>query len=346
MRRKIQFKIPDDFKPTTQKDVNDNKVEKEASQAFQNFSAPHQDSSRKKVLLVIAGSKMRDDNDSQYYPNYLKKMAKENPNHDFLVLNVDNSFLATETDKSVEESNVKLHLLKGELNPLTSPDFYTKIGDNLQHFDKVVFCSHISKCGHLYFDPLHKHCQKQEIDCITIGAYEEQSPCCIIKDPKLIKEDFIPLSFFQNKQYIDDNLTEIQDLQTQINTGISAIFGLLSKTFGTNEKKEKKQEFIEEKKESKPEFVDFYTGIEDPNFQKAVNRFVKKPPFTKEDKETVSRIIGVGVGAVVGLTCVSALGLGIVSAPAIAIVAGTVLVGATAFSLINEKNQNNNFSRK
>lgn len=218
----------------------------------------------------------------------------------------------------------------------------------MHRFDKVVFCSHTCQVGALDFQPLHRHCQKQDIDCIAIGAYFNKSPCCIIKEP-LIKQDHVLLDYFEKIHFfINRNLLpkEVMDdgfLDSQKISKLSFVFKFLDIDFGSSKTDEDKKKIVEEKKaENQYQSIELFTGIEDENFIKAVNRFVKKPLFTKKDKEAFSQIIGVGAGAVAGLTCVSALGLGIVSVPAIAIVAGTTIAGATAFYLINQEINKNN----
>lgn len=314
---------------------------------FKNFFQKNNDPKRKKVLLVISGSYKDDGCNSQYYPNYLKEMAQSNPNCEFLVLNIDPHFTTNLSPEGIEiEKNVDLKLLKGHLNPAKNPQFYSEIGNNLQHFDKVIFCSHTCEVGALDFHPLHRHCEKQEIDCITIGAYFDYHPCCIIKEP-LIQQEYVPHELFNKDHfYIDRDLLPEEGLEkyflhsNQIST-LSFVFRFLDINFGSATTDANKKIAVEQRKRENPtNSIELYTGIEDPDFIKAVGNFIN--PEQKKSTPAESAIIGAGVGVITGLACVSALGLGIVSAPALAIVAGTAIVGASAFYLINQEIQKNN----
>jgi len=333
------------------------------TKVFESFFQKKNDSLRQKVLLVISGSyiaKRGDKNeelDSQFYPNYLKKMAQSNPNCDFLVLNIDPNFTTNLSPEVTEKKeNVDLKLLKGHLNPAKNPQFYSEIGNNLHRFNKVVFCSHTCQDGALDFNPLHHHCREQGIDCITIGAYFDYHPCCIIKEP-LIKQKYVPIDFFnKNYFYIDRDLLLEEGVKNnflnsnQIST-LSFVFRFLDINFGSATTDTDKKIAVEETKKRNPEAdsIELFTGIEDPDFIKAVGNFInteqKKSTPTQPSQPTQSAtpaesaIIGAGVGVITGLACVSALGLGIVSAPALAIVAGTTIAGATAFYLINQEIQ-------
>jgi len=323
---------------------NDNKLLE--TNVFENFFQQNSDQSKKKVLLVISGSYMEGEDRSQSYPNYLKTIAKSNSDCDFLVLNIDPKFTTNLNPEGDIAKNVNLKFLKGHLNPVKNPQFYSEIGNNLHRFDKVVFCSHTCQVGALDFQPLHRHCQKQDTDCITIGAYFNESPCCIIKEP-LIKQDRVFLNFFEGthffidrhlipKEGTKDGLPDSQEILK-----LSFVFDFLDIAFDSNKTDEDKKTIVEEKKtENQHKSIELFTGIEDPDFIKAVTKFVQEkevlsPKSDLESKE-LTTIFGLGTGAIVGLTCVSALGLGIVSAPAIAIVAGTTIAGATAFYLINQ----------
>jgi hypothetical protein len=233
---------------------------------FKSFLQKNSDLSRTKALLVISGSHIDGENHSQSYPNYLKEMAKSNPNCDFLVLNIDPNFTTNLSPEGIEiEKNVDLKLLKGHLNPAKNPQFYSEIGNNLQHFDKVIFCSHTCEVGALDFHPLHRHCEKQEIDCITIGAYFNESPCYIISKPNLIEDDFVPPALFdKTRWFIDsDNLSKLPNQDK-----ISSIVDFFSTTPPTNSDSVKTHSGIEDS-------VTTYSGIEDSAFIKSVSEFVK-----------------------------------------------------------------------
>jgi hypothetical protein len=227
---------------------------------FKNFLQKNSDPSRQKALLVISGSHIEGENNSQSYPNYLKEMSKSKPDCDFLVLNIDPNFTTNLSPEGIEiEKNVDLKLLKGYLNPAKNPQFYSEIGNNLQHFDKVIFCSHTCEVGALDFHPLHRHCEKQGIDCITIGAYFNESPCCIISKPNLIEDDFVPLILFQKiNWFIDsDNLSELQPPQDQDKIKIISLIDF----FSTN---------------TPPNLgLETHPGIKDPALIKSVSEFVK-----------------------------------------------------------------------
>ena len=339
---------------TLRKDQDDDKKLLETD-VFESFFQKKSDSSRKKILLVISGSHKDDGCNSQYYPNYLKEMARSNPDCDFLVLNIDPHFTTNLSPEVTEKKeNVDLKLLKGHLNPAKNPQFYSQIGNNLHRFNKVVFCSHTCQVGALDFNPLHHHCQEKEIDCITIGAYFDYHPCCIIKEP-LIQQKYVPLEFFnKDRFYIDRDLLPKEGLENyfpdsnQIST-LSFVFRFLDIDFGSATTDTDKKIAVEERKKKNPtNSIELFTGIEDPDFIKAVGNFInpeqtkltpaQPSPPTQSATPAESAIIGAGVGVITGLACVSALGLGIVSAPAIAIVAGTAIVGASAFYLINQEN--------
>lgn len=100
------------------------------TKVFENFFEQKNDTSRKKVLLVISGSHKDEEDRSQSYPNYLKAMAQSNPNCDFLVLNIDPEFTTNLSPEGIEiERNVDLKFLKGHLNPVKNPRFYSEIGN-------------------------------------------------------------------------------------------------------------------------------------------------------------------------------------------------------------------------
>jgi hypothetical protein len=274
-------------------------------------------------------------------------MARSNPNCDFLVLNIDPNFTTNLSPEVTEKKeNVDLKLLKGHLNPAKNPQFYSEIGNNLHRFNKVVFCSHTCPAGALDFHPLHRHCEEKKIDCITIGAYFNQSPCCIIRQT-LIQENYVHEKFFDTLHwYIDDELIRGDSNQFP---KLLFVLDFFQKQFGLNENDQDKKNYVETKKRNpEADSIELFTGIEDPDFIRAVGNFVdleKKQSNSTQSKSTVeykstaeSIIIGAGVGVITGLACVSALGLGIVSAPALAIVPGTAIVGASAFYLINQEN--------
>lgn len=321
---------------------NDNKLLE--TKVFKNFLLQNSDDSRKKVLLVISGSYMEGEDRSQSYPNYLREMAQSNPDCDFLVLNIDPNFTTNLNPEGDIAKNVNLKFLKGHLNPVKNPQFYSEIGNNLYRFDKVVFCSHTYQLGVFEFNSLPLHCKTQGTDCITIGAYWNQSPCCIMRDP-LIEKDFIPTIHPD---------TEESTLSKEDKNTISAIGGFLSLSFGAVQSEADKNSAFAERKTAlqtalRSRAPDCFFNIEDKNFIKAVTQFVgekevlppksdlesKKVLSPKSDLESkeLTTIFGLGTGAIVGLTCVSA--------PAFAIVAGTTIAGATAFYLINQEVQNN-----
>jgi hypothetical protein len=152
------------------------------SNVFRFFNRDKGQNGRKKIFLLIAGSYLADDNSEQFYPNYLKDAAATNPDCDFLVLNVDpnDRYFAGVRMPNIPE-NITLRFLSGIIQPLKSKKFYREIANGLQHFSKVIFCSHTDPLGFLYFHSLHRHCQKQDIDCMTIGAYYTPSPCLYTK---------------------------------------------------------------------------------------------------------------------------------------------------------------------
>jgi hypothetical protein len=235
---------------------------------FKNFLQKNSDPSRQKVLLIISGSHIDGENHSQSYPNYLKEMSKSKPDCDFLVLNIDPNFTTNLSPEGIEiEKNVDLKLLKGYLNPTKNPQFYSEIGNNLQHFDKVIFCSHTCEVGVLDFHPLHRHCEKQGIDCITIGAYFNESPCCIISKPNLIEDDFVPLILFQKiNWFIDsDSLSQLPD-QDKIKI-ISFI------------------DFFSTKIPPNLDSVITHSGIEDPALIKSVSEFVKSEKTSSRSQD-------------------------------------------------------------
>ena len=236
---------------------------------FKNFLQKNSDPSRQKALLVISGSHIDGENHSQSYPNYLKEMSKSKPDCDFLVLNIDPNFTTNLSPEGIEiEKNVDLKLLKGYLNPTKNPQFYSEIGNNLQHFDKVIFCSHTCEVGALDFHPLHRHCEKQGIDCITIGAYFNESPCCIISKPNLIEDDFVPLILFQKINWFinSDKLSELKPPQDQ-----DKIISFID-FFSTN---------------TPPnlDFVETYPGIKDPALIKSVSEFVKSEKTSSRSQD-------------------------------------------------------------
>jgi hypothetical protein len=368
----IDSKLPGLEKTTMSQALEDDKQNDDEllkTKVFEDFFQQKNDSERKKILLVISGSYIEGEDHSQSYPNYLKEMAQSNYNCDFLVLNIDPKFATNLNPADIEiEKNVDLKFLKGHLNPVKNPQFYSEIGNNLHRFDKVVFCSHTCQVGALDFHPLHRHCQKQGTDCITIGAYFNESPCCIIKEP-LIKQDHVFLDFFEKTHFfIDRDLipkegTKNGLLDSQKILKLSFVFKFLDIDFGSDKTDEDKKTIVEEKKvENQYKSIELFTGIEDEDFITAVTQFVQEKevlptpidvsqnsPSTSDSKsksdlesKELTTIFGLGTGAIVGLTCVSALGLGIVSAPAFAIVAGTTIAGATAFYLINQEIQKNN----
>lgn len=330
---------------------SDKKNDKELlqTQVFENFFKQNSDNSRKKVLLVISGSYMEGDDRSQSYPNYLKEMAKSNLDCDFLVLNIDPHFTTNLSPVGSTQENVNLKFLKGHLNPVKNPQFYSEIGNHLYRFDKVVFCSHTCEVGALDFHSLHRHCQKQDIDCVTIGAYWNRSPCCIIKEP-LIEQDHVYFSYFQKIHFfIDRNLIPKEDIgdgfqDSQKILKLPFVFNFLDIDFGSSKTDENKKEIVEEKKwGNQYKSIELFTGIEDENFIKAIDDFIH--PERSKPLPAQFAIIGAGVGVIAGLACVSTLRLGIVSVPSTAVIASTTIAGATAFYLINQAIKKNNHQK-
>lgn len=234
---------------------NDNKLLE--TNVFENFFQQNSDQSKKKVLLVISGSYMEGEDRSQSYPNYLKEMAESNPNCDFLVLNIDPNFTTNLNPEGDIAKNVNLKFLKGHLSPAKNPQFYSEIGNNLENFDKVILSSHTHELGALDSHTLHRHCQKNEIDCITIGAYFNASPCLVSSKPNLIEDDFVPLALFDKTYwFIDsDSLEKLSDQNKSKATSIVDFFST----------------------KTPPSFDSLmtYSGIEDPEFKKSVSEFVK-----------------------------------------------------------------------
>lgn len=223
---------------------------------FENFFQQNSDQSKKKVLLVISGSHIDEEDRSQSYPNYLKTIAKSNPDCDFLVLNIDPNFTTNLNPEGDIADNVNLKFLRGYLSPAKNPQFYSEIGNNLQNFDKVILCSHTHELGALDSHTLHKHCQKNEIDCITIGAYFNDKPCFVINKPNLIEDDFVPLALF-NKIYWFVDSDFLKELSDQDQLKATSVVDFFSTQTPPN-----------------LDSVMTYSGIEDPVFKNSVSEFV------------------------------------------------------------------------
>ena len=234
---------------------NDNKLLE--TNVFENFFQQNSDQSKKKVLLVISGSYMEGEDRSQSYPNYLKEMAESNPNCDFLVLNIDPNFTTNLNPDGDIAKNVNLKFLKGHLSPAKNPQFYSEIGNNLENFDKVILCSHTCELGALDSHTLHRHCQKNEIDCITIGAYFNDNPCFIISKPNLIEDAFVPLALFDKTYWFIDS-DSLEKLSDQNKSKATSIVDFFSTQTHPN-----------------LDSVMTYSGIEDPEFKKSVSEFVQ-----------------------------------------------------------------------
>ena len=234
---------------------NDNKLLE--TNVFENFFQQNSDQSKEKVLLVISGSHIDEEDRSQSYPNYLKEMAESNPNCDFLVLNIDPYFTTNLNPEGDIAKNVNLKFLKGHLSPAKNPQFYSEIGNNLENFDKVILSSHTHELGALDSHTLHRHCQKNEIACITIGAYFNASPCFVSSKPNLIEDDFVPFGLFNKAHwFIDSDLLKEKSDKDQ-----------LKATSVVN--------FFSTKTPPKLDSVATYSGIEDPEFKKSVLEFVQ-----------------------------------------------------------------------
>ena len=136
--------------------INDKKLLE--TQCFENFLQQNTDPSRKKILLAISGSYINEEDLSQSYPNYLKEMARLNPDCNFLVLNIDPFFTTNLNPEGDIAKNVNLKFLKGHLSPAKNPQFYSEIGNNLENFDKVILSSHTHELGALDSHALHRHC--------------------------------------------------------------------------------------------------------------------------------------------------------------------------------------------
>lgn len=235
----------------------DNDKELLENNVFKHFLQQNSDQSRQKVLLVISGSHIDKEDRSQSYPNYLKEMAESNPNCDFLVLNIDPDFTTNLNPEGDIAENVNLKFLKGHLSPAKNPQFYSEIGNNLENFDKVILSSHTHELGALDSHTLHRHCQKNEIDCITIGAYFNDSPCFIASESNLIERNFVPLVLFNKAHwFIDsDSLEKLSDQNKSKTTSVVNFFST--------------------KTPPKLDSVATYSGIEDPEFKKSVLEFVQ-----------------------------------------------------------------------
>ena len=243
--------------------INDEKLLE--TNVFENFLQQNTDPSRKKILLAISGSYINEEDLSQSYPNYLKEMARLNPDCNFLVLNIDPFFTTNLNPEGAIQDNVNIKFLKGHLSPAKNPQFYSEIENNLKNFDKVILCSHTYELGALDSHALHRHCQKQEIDCITIGAYFNNKPCFIINKPNLIEDDFVsPALFDKTHWFIDSNL--LKNLSDQDKSKATSVI-----------------DFFSTKTPPNLDSIMTYSGIEDPSFKKSVSKFV-------ESEKTSSRL--------------------------------------------------------
>ncbi len=270
------FKIPESHTcPNIQ--ANDDLNQREVSNLFREFNHEKGQNGRKKIFLLIAGSHLANDNSEQFYPNYLKDVASNNPDCDFFVLNVDINPEFMRTNRFLKTSeNITLRFLSGMIQPLRSPKFYEKIAEGLQHFDKVIFCSHTEPLGFLNFHSLHKHCQKQDIDCMAIGAYYTASPSCIIKEP-VIEQDFIPMNLYNPQgYYIDPRLLRTCSLSSREKEEISKIGNFFRTIFSHQDSEELKQAKIAVHQSQDTNTLSHFTGIEDENFKKAISQFVKR----------------------------------------------------------------------
>jgi hypothetical protein len=270
------FNIPESH-TCTNIHSNDDRNHRVVSNLFREFDREKGQNGRKKIFLLIAGSYLPNDNSEQFYPNYIKDVASNNPDCDFFVLNVDNNSEFLRTDRFLKTSeNLTLRFLSGMIQPLRSPKFYERIAEGLQHFDKVIFCSHTEPLGFLNFHSLHKHCQEQDIDCLTIGAYFTSSPSCIIKEP-VIEQEFVPMNLYNPQGYnMDSRLLRTCSLSSREKEEISKIGNFFNTIFINQESEELKQVKIAVHKSQDSDTLSHFTGIEDENFIKAISQFVKR----------------------------------------------------------------------
>jgi hypothetical protein len=169
--------------------------------------------------------------------------------------------------------------LQGNINPLISQNFYSEIGNNLHNFNKVILCSHTDPAGFLYLHSLHKHCQKSEIDCLTIGAYFNNSPCCTLAQP-VIDQDFIPTELFKMDnplhKYIEIANLQKTSLSKEDKDKIKSITDfVIEYSFAEQDKSRKRQALARAKTQEGSGPVKHFEGIHDLDFIRSLLAFVK-----------------------------------------------------------------------